>query len=603
MTRAFGRPFHPVVVLVLSGCVLSMAGAAGSASLAAEEATRAPLLACPPCDDGDACTTDACDEVTGVCRHDPVTCYDANPCTEDRCDRATGCAFEPLAPGTACDDLNVCTLETTCDESARCVGRSEAAGVPCDDRDPCTEGDICDGAGGCLGVPKAPGSQCDDLDLCTSGETCVETAPGSLECVGTPKDCADNTVCTRDSCDRFTGECVHAQVVCPGDGNACTADFCSNAGGGCVHVNQEGAPCNDHNACTLGDRLSCNNGQLTCAGPFPQICDDGGSLCVRTSCDPAVGCVFTVKDCDDHNPCTEDGTCSGGLCPHRALSGPCDDGDPCTTGDQCVLVNSVPTCRGTSPCDDGNVCTDDQCDPLTPGGCFHADNDVTCNDGNLCTTGDRCAGGACAGAPRNCDDGFDCTRDSCDPASGCAHTPDDARCEDGNPCTSDRCTSSGCVHGPAAGPDADADGIPDACDNCPRVSNRDQADRDRDTVGDLCDVCPLINNPDQNPCECYECIPLSIFIGFDSPSGKGAGRVRWETGIEHDVAGFNVVVYDHQGNRSQQNEVLIPCNECVTDRGSYYEFIIPKHKSGRNVFVEQVRRDGFVGTFGPATRE
>ena len=39
-----------------------------------------------------------------------------------------------------------------------------------------------------------------------------------------------------------------------------------------------------------------------------------------------------------------------------------------------------------------------------------------CNDGQFCTVGDSCAGGTCAGGggPNTCDDGEDCTFDTCD---------------------------------------------------------------------------------------------------------------------------------------------------------------------------------------------
>jgi hypothetical protein len=79
--------------------------------------------------------------------------------------------------------------------------------------------------------------------------------------------------------------------------------------------------------------------------------------------------------------------------------------------------------------------------------------------------------------------------------------------------------------------------------------------------------------------------------------------VRWRTGIEFDVAGFNVVVFDSQGRRIQQNDTLIPCHECITGQGAAYEFIIPKHRSGRDIFIEQVHRDGRIRVAGPAVRE
>jgi hypothetical protein len=50
------------------------------------------------------------------------------------------------------------------------------------------------------------------------------------------------------------------------------------------------------------------------------ICNDN-NLCTVDTCDPAAGaCVFTPKDCNDNNPCTTD-SCnpSNGKCAHKAI--------------------------------------------------------------------------------------------------------------------------------------------------------------------------------------------------------------------------------------------------------------------------------------------
>jgi len=47
--------------------------------------------------------------------------------------------------------------------------------------------------------------------------------------------------------------------------------------------------------------------------------------------------------------------------------------------------------------------------------------------------------GCLAGELLDCNDGIECTVDSCDPIDGCSNVPDDALCDDGNPCTIDRC--------------------------------------------------------------------------------------------------------------------------------------------------------------------
>lgn len=45
----------------------------------------------PNCDDGDACTIDFFDPVTGACQHVPRNCADGDPTTDDLCDIIAGC--------------------------------------------------------------------------------------------------------------------------------------------------------------------------------------------------------------------------------------------------------------------------------------------------------------------------------------------------------------------------------------------------------------------------------------------------------------------------------------------------------------------------------
>jgi FG-GAP-like repeat/Thrombospondin type 3 repeat len=159
--------------------------------------------------------------------------------------------------------------------------------------------------------------------------------------------------------------------------------------------------------------------------------------------------------------------------------------------------------------------------------------------------------------------------------------------------------------------DGDHDGRGDLCDNCPATYNPDQLDFDLDRVGDACDNCPAIYNPDQHDSNgngigdvCDDTCIFSpvLTISFGSDSGKGSGVVRWKICSEFDVLGYNVVTYSSRGARIQQNRTLIPCKECVTGLQADYSFIIPKHKSGRNVFVELVHQDLRVDTFGPAVK-
>jgi putative metal-binding protein/FG-GAP repeat protein/VCBS repeat protein/thrombospondin type 3 repeat protein len=159
--------------------------------------------------------------------------------------------------------------------------------------------------------------------------------------------------------------------------------------------------------------------------------------------------------------------------------------------------------------------------------------------------------------------------------------------------------------------DTDSDHLGNACDNCPVLYNPGQADFDLDGVGDGCDNCPTIYNPDQADSNlnglgdaCDETsLSGPVTISFQSLAGRGAGTLSWNTRVEVHVKGFNAVRYGSSGQRIQLNTALIPCKECVTGLGASYSFIVPKHKSGRDLFVEMILNEGTVLKFGPAVKQ
>ncbi len=112
-------------------------------------------------------------------------------------------------------------------------------------------------------------------------------------------------------------------------------------------------------------------------------------------------------------------------------------------------VDAGPVCSAAQ-CDDGNPCTDEGCD-LKSGVCANlvkADG-ANCDDSSKCTSGDTCKAGTCAGKAVACNDGNPCTSDACLPASGCTTTANDgAACDDDNPCTQgDTCAGTQCTAG------------------------------------------------------------------------------------------------------------------------------------------------------------
>ncbi len=97
-----------------------------------------------------------------------------------------------------------------------------------------------------------------------------------------------------------------------------------------------------------------------------------------------------------------------------------------------VFVNYVP-CRSDGDCDDDVQCTDDFCD-VPSGICSNTPDDSACDNGLFCDGPETCdpGEGCVSGRDPDCDDGVDCTLDSCDAETGeCVHEPDDDFCGDG----------------------------------------------------------------------------------------------------------------------------------------------------------------------------
>jgi len=594
----------------------------------------------PNCDDGNLCTTDACDPITGDCVHTPLNCDDGNPCTDEACDPATGVCTRTIRTGS-CDDKNICTVNEACVDGncvsggafncnwgpecgsstcfpylqvcdtfpsttgcgtpppcqayqctfGHCQFTLGGAAGPCTDNNPCTR-ETCHQRV-CAVFEVLNGAACDDQSLCTFNDVCANS-----QCVGTSV-CSDGDICTDDACDPATGTCLgHTAKNCD-DGNPCTTDSC-NPATGCVHTLNNN-PCDDHNACTANDQ--CSNGQ--CLGTLAVICPSDGNICTNENCDPRTGaCVHTnnLVSCNaDDNPCTvddrcQDGSCHPGLplncndsnvctadscdpatgaCTHLPVNGPCADNNACTTNDTCVAG----ACQPGPPlnCDDGNDCTMDGCRSST--GCYHAALTGPCDDKNPCTTGDACVNGVCTpSAPVSCIDHNACTIDSCDRTTGaCIHQTSSGDCDDGDACTVDECdpTNGTCLgHHPLD------------CDDA------------NDCTVDTCDPSSGCRHEFTCPQEV-----LDITLTFGSPLGKGSGTLSWRTNGEVSLSGFNVVVLNSQGVPTRINPVTIPCTECVTTLGAPYFYVLPKHKSGHDVFVQIVGAHGSIlGTFGPAQK-
>ena len=520
-----------------------------------------PVSGCAPqllqdgaeCDDGNECTTDeACEAgecvpqsdgclcqtskdcpqsddlcvggykcLGGTCvKEDDVTCpLHPNPCRINECQSGTGECITVNASGdTTCTDDDLCTLDDHCFNGI-CIGNTNQ----CDDGNACTN-DSCS-VGICQNEP-AEDELCDDGDVCTKLEKCSNGVCGGG--VFVCKCLADSQCDKFDDGDKCNGiwkcdnkTCVEdpaSEIIClDGDAEDCSETFCVGALGICLTKGlADDEPCSDHDACTTGD--VCFQGACIAANP-PDCPDDDASDCVVPKCHPVLGTCLDASavdetPCDDGNACTEEESCSNGLC-HGALvacgddgpckiyacsqelgcketllHGECEDGYPCTEDTvceegECAGGESSCPCASNADCADlqtdlcaqswfclagecqkledsevicdeatENPCTSNQCNGET-GECEETplSDHIVCDDGDLCTQGDRCVAGACLFKTTTCSDGNSCTVDNCD-AGACSFEPvqNGTVCDDGIACNGESlCQAAVCQLGEGNG--------------------------------------------------------------------------------------------------------------------------------------------------------
>jgi hypothetical protein len=305
------------------------------------------------CADGNACTTDTCNN--GTCGNaaiagcescnQPSDCNDGNACTTETCNGGVcghaavqGCT--PCSQPSDCNDGNACTTETC--NGGVCGNVAIPSCTPCTTGADCNDGDVCSTdvcqAGACANAPVQGCTSCEDdvdcddqdpctADACGQDGSCQVTVIDGCQACDTAADCNDGDACTTDTC-AANGTCETAVI----DGcQACeTAD-----------------DCNDENACTT-DTCGAN-------GTCETAVIDGCQTCT------------TDDDCADDDACTAN-TCGGGVCQTASVEDctveVCDDG----------LDNDG---DGDVDCADGDCAGNDLC-PKLPEVC----GDCTDNDGD-----------------------------------------------------------------------------------------------------------------------------------------------------------------------------------------------------------------------------
>ena len=225
-------------------------------------------------------------------------------------------------------------------------------------------------------------------------------ALGALRAVG----CGDyeDEGCELDKCEG---------VVCPPDDNECTRESCDRASGDCVS-----RPVEDGTNCTYGGLSGvCVEG----------VC--GENLCKDVVCDDGLACTDDTCDfrngtCDFRNVCNDFDDCTENIC--NPLDGLCDFTTPVEDGTTCDMSEPLPL-YGLGTCEDG-VCVG-RCDPEAKEELpcpVHGYEWMSCCPGlefALSTSPEEpCPVNLCEGVVCD-DDGNPCTRNYCDIGDGRCH--------------------------------------------------------------------------------------------------------------------------------------------------------------------------------------
>ncbi len=308
-------------------------------SLSASIAAKITILCATNanCNDNNACTNDVCN-VNGTCsnniNYNPAThccnpanqaltlLADGNQCTDDVCDPLTGQVTHPNSPAliTSCGNPanSQCDRPDSCDGAGGCNARLEPNGTACGSstNTDCDGRDTCNGAGVCLtnirdnttpcGDPSS--GLCDDPDkcnglgacltnnkpngvLCSTGQFCIgnERCQDAVCTDGTPTNCADLLTCTTDSCNEGANQCDHPldagkcliDGVCYLSGDLRPGNTCEECNPSLSttawSVKPDGSACNDGNACTGTGRPGIDDDTCTggiCAGETDLECND-----------------------------------------------------------------------------------------------------------------------------------------------------------------------------------------------------------------------------------------------------------------------------------------------------------------------------------------
>jgi len=350
-----------------------------------------------------------------------------------------------------------------------------------------------------------PVQECDDSLYCNGQETCEEVC-GIPVCVdGSPVDCSSHDIDP-------IGECFYNP-----DGNPSTWDyflgfisFCNETTDSCTSTEPDITHTCDMDVC-----------QAECIAP-----ENCSEKCTQISHK-----LYTVVECID---------CACDYSKYQCVVGKC--GAECDEDTDCPCPADY--CNGTTLIDypdygycgtagaEGCLC---QVDNETQGQCLPnkiPDHPKCCiPDSEVCDGVDNdCDGDIDEGGDELCDDGIDCTIDTCEGLSGCNFTPDNSYCDDGLYCNGQETCNP--WHGCWAGAPVDCSG------------------HDIDPI----ETC--FWDPDSNP------LTWDFFPGFESYCDEG-----------EDICVDGVINLTHTCSMDRcqaECEDRLDCNASITDDMCYF---------------------------------
>lgn len=282
--------------------------------------------------------------------------------------------------------------------------------------------------------------------------------------------------------------------------------------------------CLSNNDCPVGE--ICSDGQ--CKSGI--VTDGDGTVTDGDSTEqdkPWMGECHVDADCGDNYRCIDD------FCvPSDVVDGDSDDivvdgdtetteqeqsGVPCKDDMDCsdyLFCNGIEVCNdqnicedGTPPCDDGVECTTDTCDEDTN----HCENTVdhtVCHDSDPCNGSEYCDAtlGCVSDSLLDCNDDIPCTNDSCKPGEGCVHEPDNSKCTNEIDCMAGTCVAgAGCSY--EADDSLCDDGVDCTTETCDTIAGCKYVTDDTqcaDAFSCTSDYCALgegcKNTPDDSAC-------------------------------------------------------------------------------------------------------